>query len=209
MCYCGSPMVATLKVAIPKRMREMPAERIIEIYQNLPWDMTFLPTQLKFFWWNIISMYSCLVSQSCLTLWPPHGLEPARLFCWWDFPGKNNGVGYHFLPQGIFLTQGSIPHLLDLLHWQVDSLPLNHLGKPICIYYLYIWEAYICTCMCIHIYIIIVCLIAQSCLTLCYPLDCSPPDSSVHGILQTIILELGVISFSRGSSQKRAQTYVS
>ena len=36
----------------------------------------------------------------------------------------NTGVGCHFLLQGIFLTQGSNPHLL---HWQVDSLPLSHL----------------------------------------------------------------------------------
>ena len=40
----------------------------------------------------------------------------------------------------------------------------------------------------------------QSCLTLCDPVDCSPPDSSVHGILQARILEWVAISFSRGSS---------
>jgi len=38
--------------------------------------------------------------------------------------------GLQFLLQGIFLTQGSNPHLLSLLHWQVDSLPLSHLGSP-------------------------------------------------------------------------------
>ena len=38
---------------------------------------------------------------------------------------------------------------------------------------------------------------AQSCLTLCDPLDCSPPDSSVHGISQARILEWVAISFSR------------
>ena len=43
-------------------------------------------------------------AQSCLTL-QPHELEPARLLCPWDFPGKNTGVGSHFLLQGIFLTQ--------------------------------------------------------------------------------------------------------
>ena len=36
---------------------------------------------------------------------------------------QNTGMGCHFLLQGIFLTQGSNPHLLSLLHWQVDSLP--------------------------------------------------------------------------------------
>ena len=34
----------------------------------------------------------------------PHGLQPTRLLCPWDFPGKNTGVGCHFLLQGIFLT---------------------------------------------------------------------------------------------------------
>ena len=47
-----------------------------------------------------------------------------------DFLGKNTGVGCHFLLQGIFLTQGSSPSLLKLLHWQVDSLPPGPPGKP-------------------------------------------------------------------------------
>ena len=46
----------------------------------------------------------------------PHGLEPARLLSPWDFPGKNTGVGCHFLLQGIFTTQGSNLHLL-LCRW--------------------------------------------------------------------------------------------
>ena len=41
---------------------------------------------------------------------------------------------------------------------------------------------------------------------LCDPMDCSPPGSSVHGILQARILEWGAISFSRGSSQPRDRT---
>ena len=49
-------------------------------------------------------------------------------------------------------------------------------------------------------------LVAQLCLILSDPLDCSPPDSSVHGILQARILEWVAISFSRGSSQSRDQT---
>ena len=40
-----------------------------------------------------------------------------------------------------------------------------------------------------------------SCPTLCNPMDCSPPDSSVHGVFQAGILESVAISFSRGSSQ--------
>ena len=48
--------------------------------------------------------------------------------------------------------------------------------------------------------------VAQSCLTLCNPVDCSPPGSSVHRILQARILEWVAISFSRGSSQPRDRT---
>ena len=47
------------------------------------------------------------------------------------------------------------------------------------------------------------CLVAQLCLALCDPLDCSPPGSSVHGILQARILEWVAISFSWGSSWPR------
>ena len=45
----------------------------------------------------------------------------------------------------------------------------------------------------------------QLCLTLWDPMDCSPPGSSVHGILQERILELVAMPFSRGSSQPRDQ----
>ena len=52
-------------------------------------------------------------------------------------------------------------------------------------------------------------LVAQSCTTLCDPMDCSLPGSPIHGILQARILEWVAISFSRGSSQPRDQTQVS
>ena len=51
--------------------------------------------------------------------------------------------------------------------------------------------------------------VAQSCPTLCDPMDCSLPDSSVHGLLQARILEWVAISFSRESSQPRDRTGVS
>ena len=54
-----------------------------------------------------------------------------RLFCPWDFQGKNTGAGCHFFLQGTFPTQGSNPCLLYLRHWQADSLPLCHLGSPV------------------------------------------------------------------------------
>ena len=43
----------------------------------------------------------------------------------------------------------------------------------------------------------------QLCPTLCDPMDCSPPGSSVHGILQARILEWVTMPFSKGSSQPR------
>ena len=57
--------------------------------------------------------------------------------------------------------------------------------------------------MCVYIQLL------QSCLTLCNPMDYSPPVSSVHGIFQASRLEWVAISFSRGSSRPRDGTYVS
>ena len=51
--------------------------------------------------------------------------------------------------------------------------------------------------------------VAQSCPTLCDPMDCSPPGSSVYGIFQARVLEWAAISFSRGSSRPRDWTQVS
>ena len=58
---------------------------------------------------------------------PPHGLQPARLLCSWDFPGKNTGVGSHALLQGIFPPQGlntGLPHCRWFLYH------LSHQGSP-------------------------------------------------------------------------------
>ena len=53
------------------------------------------------------------VAQSCPTLCNPVDYSPStRLLHSWDSPGKNTGVGCHFLLQGIFPTQGSNPGLL-------------------------------------------------------------------------------------------------
>ena len=51
--------------------------------------------------------------------------------------------------------------------------------------------------------------VTQSCLTLCDPMDCSLPGSSVRGIFQAIVLEWIAISFSRGFSRPRDRTQVS
>ena len=67
--------------------------------------------------------WSCSVVSDSLR---PHGLQPTRLLCPWDFPGKNTRAGCHFLLQGIFPTRGSNRQFLHLLHWQVYSLLLEN-----------------------------------------------------------------------------------
>ena len=67
--------------------------------------------------WKIASVYHTVKvkvkSLSCVRLFAtPWTVEPTRLRHPWDFPGKNTGVGCHFLLQGIFTTQGSNPGLL-------------------------------------------------------------------------------------------------
>ena len=63
-----------------------------------------------------------------------------------------------------------------------------------CIYiYIYIHTRVcvcVCVCVCVHAKSL------QSCLTLCNPMDCSPPGSSVHGILQSRVLEWVAMPFS-------------
>ena len=83
--------------------------------------------------------------QSCPTL-RPHRRQPTRLLCPWDSPGKNTGVGCHFLLQCLKVKSESE--------------------------------------------------VAQLCLTLSDPMDCSLPSSSVHGIFQVRVLEWGAIAFS-------------
>ena len=95
--------------------------------------------------------YCCYVASVVSNSVRPHRRQPTRLRCPWDSPGKNTGVGCHFLLQCMKVKSESE--------------------------------------------------VAQSCLTLSDPTDCSPPGSSVHGIFQARILEWVAIPFSRGSSQ--------
>ena len=64
------------------------------------------------------------------------------------------------------------------------------------------------TCGILHIHAVL-CLVTQIMFDSCDPMDCSPPGSSVHGILQIRILEWVAIPFSRWSSQPRDLTWVS
>ena len=78
-----------------------------------------------------VCVHACVLSCSVIScsLWP-HRLQLARLLSPWNFPGKNTGLGCHFLLQGIFPTQGLKLHLLLLLHWQVDSFTTAPSVKP-------------------------------------------------------------------------------
>ena len=66
--------------------------------------------------WVLTRCSTCVLScvQPFLTPWT----WSTRLLCPWDFSCKNTGVGWHFLLQGIFLTQRLNPSLWHLLHWR-------------------------------------------------------------------------------------------
>ena len=100
----------------------------------------------EFWWWCVCLV--CDVGQMCsddlYNSLRPHGLWPASLLCPWNLPGKNTGVGCHFLLQRVFPTQ--ILNL-GLLHWQVI---LYHCANWEAIYiYIYIYKIikYICVCV--------------------------------------------------------------
>ena len=132
-------------------------------------------------------MCLCLVTQLCSALCnsmdcsPPgpsvHGIFQARIL---------EQVTISF-SRGIFLTLGSNPSLQCLLHWQEGSLPLVSPGKPNL-------HAAAATAAAKSL---------QSCLTLCDPIDGSPPGSPVPGILQARTLEWVAISFLLTSSKNQ------
>ena len=83
-----------------------------------------LPRVSEDAWDRRLCVLGCSVVSD--SLWP-RGLQPARLLCPWDSPGKNTGVGCHFLLQEIFWTQGSNP---GLLHCRWILYLLNQKVKP-------------------------------------------------------------------------------
>ena len=76
----------------------------------------------------LVEWFSVVVVESLSHVWlsATPWTVASQAVCPWDFPGKNTGVGCHSLLQGIFLDQGSNPHLL---HWQAGSLSLSHQGS--------------------------------------------------------------------------------
>ena len=81
--------------------------------------------------WGTFPKCMCVCTLSCNELCDPWTVaRQAPLSKEFSRICKNTGTGCHFLLQGIFLTQGSNPCLLHLLHWQVDSSPLAPPAKP-------------------------------------------------------------------------------
>ena len=68
-----------------------------------------------------------LVAKLCPTLGTPWTMQPTRLLCPWDFPGKNTGVGCHSHLQGIFPTQG-----LNRVSWEdiLEKEMATHSSTP-------------------------------------------------------------------------------
>ena len=97
--------------------------KILTFLWNSPWISNLNQVQAYFKELDLMFIYEenkirlfvlVLVSHSVVPdSLRPHGLQPTRLLCPSDFPGKDTGVGCHFLLQGIFPTQGSNPGLLN------------------------------------------------------------------------------------------------
>ena len=94
----------------------------------------------------------------CIQLFGPYGLYPAQLLCPWSSSSKNTGIVCHALPQGIFLTQES--HM-GLLHCRQILYCLSYQGSG-------------------NTAIVQFSSVAQSCPTLCDPMNRSTPGLPVH-----------------------------
>ena len=144
--------------------------------------------------------------QLYLTLCEPVDCSPPGSSVLVNFPGKNTGVGSHALLYRIFLTQGTNPCPVCLLHWLMGSLPLVLPGKTLYLHGKLDW------------YIVLVYSYLRYEKWKCWSLShvqlfatpwTVPAGSTVHWILQARILEWVAISFSRDSSWRRGWTWVS
>ena len=136
----------------------------------------------------------------------PQRRQPSRLPRPWDSPGKNPGVGCHFLLQYMKVKSESevAQSYLTVLD-PMDCSPPGSSAHGILQAGALEWGA----TATVTYSLFCCCLVTKSCLTVCDPMDCSLPSSSVHGIFQARVLEWGAISFSRGSSQPRDRSRVS
>ena len=85
--------------------------------------------------------WNCSVMSDSLQ---PHGLEPARLHFPWDSPGKNTGVGCHFLLQGIFPIQGSNPGFPHCRQMLLPSEPPGSLHLNL----IWMYQRFSCSLIC-------------------------------------------------------------
>ena len=140
----------------------------------------------------LLRMYVCWVASAPFIT--KSMLSPLKCFC------TLLKISWSFLASSVPLIYICI--LLPILHsLYYSSFMVNH--KLI---YIYIYVSAYIQCI---IYIIVNNEVTQSCLSLCDPIDCSLPGSSVHGVFKARILEWVAISFSRGSSRPRNRTQVS
>ena len=128
----------------------------------------------------------------------PHGLQPSMLLRPWDFPGKSTGVGCHCLLRCILRPLLNLPRVFlnifliifdyQQFHGQLWIERLNCVPDFIFPTNIHVCrKAYINTCLYIYIYACVLRYLVVS--NSLQPYDCSPPGSSVHGILKTRILE--------------------
>ena len=128
----------------------------------------------------------------------PHRWQPTRLPHPWDFPGKNTGVGCHFLLQCMKVKVKSLSRVrLLVTSWTAayQAPPSMEFSRQ---------EYWSGVRLPSPRYTLSEVKVVQSCLTLCDPMD-----YTVHEILQARILERVAFSFSRRSSQPRGRTQVS
>ena len=116
-----------------------------------------------------------------------------------------NNFTFTFLPNGFIYTNINISlclltprELCPLNSAQICGMFLGNIHMPclarLCLFFRTLEGILICCCCC---------LVTKSCLTLCHPMNCSPPGFSVHGTSQARILEWVAISFSKESTRHR------
>ena len=125
----------------------------------------------------------------------PHRRQPTRLRHPWDSPGKNTGVGCHFLLQCMKVKSESevtqsCPTLRDPMDRSLPGSSVHGIFQARVLE----WDAIAFSNF--QGRTVQFSSVAQSCLTLRNPMDCSLPSSSTHGIFQARVLEWGVIAFS-------------
>ena len=124
----------------------------------------------------------------------PHGQQPTRLLCPWDSPGKNTGVGCHFLLQCMKVkSESEVAQSGPTLRDPGDCSPPGSSVHGVFQARILEWVAISFPSAYMHAKSL------QSCPTLCNPMDSSPPGSPLSGILQARTLEWVAVSFSRGS----------